>query len=467
MTWKPAVLGLICLFFTLSTAHADNDIGLTSEEKAYIAASGPITMCVDPDWEPFERINAQGQHEGIAADLVTLVAQRVGLKIELYPTKDWEESLTASQGQRCQILSFLNQTPVRDGWLLFTAPIFYDTNIIITREDHAYIGDLHGVSGESVALPKGTMVEERIRHQYPNLSVILTSSETESVELVSERKADMTVRSLIVAAYAIRKEGLFNLKISGQVPELTNQLRIGVIKQEPLLHTILEKGVATLTPQDRTTIANQHVPIQVQNGIDYSLVWKIVLGAGLLLIVALYWNRKLSALNKELSRLSVTDRLTGLFNRLKIDDLLDIEIKRAQRNPCGQAFGLIMLDIDHFKKINDEHGHQAGDQVLMSFAAILNATLRRTDVAGRWGGEEFIVLCPHTDELGSKHLAENLRKALEAYDFAAIGSKTASFGVTAYRPGDSSHSIIARADQALYQAKHQGRNQVIVWKDAA
>ncbi len=311
------------------------------------------------------------------------------------------------------------------------------------------------------------MVEERIRHQYPNLSVVLTSSEAESVELVSSRKADMTVRSLIVTAYAIRKEGLFNLKISGQVPELTNQLRIGVIKQEPLLHAILEKGVATLTPQDRSTIANQHVPIQVQKGVDYSLVWKIVLGAGLLLIVALYWNRKLSTLNKELSRLSVTDRLTGLFNRLKIDDLLDIEIKRAQRNSCGQTFGLIMLDIDHFKKINDEHGHQAGDQVLMSLAVILNATLRRTDVAGRWGGEEFIVLCPHTDELGSKHLAENLRKALAAYDFAAIGSKIASFGVTAYRPGDSSHSIIARADEALYQAKHQGRNQVVVWKEAA
>ncbi len=95
MMWKPTVLGLTCLFFTLSAAHADNDIGLTNEEKAYIAASGPITMCVDPDWEPFERITPQGQHEGIAADLVTLVAQRVGLKIELYPTKDWEDSLAA------------------------------------------------------------------------------------------------------------------------------------------------------------------------------------------------------------------------------------------------------------------------------------------------------------------------------------------------------------------------------------
>ena len=430
---------------------------------AYIRKSDIVRMCVDPDWVPFERINEKGQHEGIAADLVQLVAQRVGLNISLFPVKDWDESLAASKSKRCQIMSFLNQTPEREKWLSFTAPIFFDPNIIITREEHGYIGDLHGVSKESVALPRGTMVEERIREKYPNLTVILTASEQESVDLVSERKADMTIRSLIVAAYAIKKQGLFNLKISGQVPEMTNQLRIGVLKDEPLLRDILDKGVATITPQEREAISNKHVAIQVQRGIDYGLVWKIVAGAAISLLVAVYWNRKLSALNKELNRLSVTDKLTGLFNRVKIDAVLEAEILRAQR--FGHSFGLIMLDVDHFKKVNDVHGHQAGDQVLIDVAAILHANIRRTDAIGRWGGEEFIIVCPQTDESGTSNLAEALRRKMAAHEFPVIGHKTASFGVTVYRPGDRSEDVVGRADTALYTAKHRGRDQVASFRE--
>ncbi len=109
-------------------------IEFTPTEKAYIAQAGALKMCVDPDWAPFETLNSQGQHEGIAADLVQLVAQRVGLRLEHLPVKNWEESLAASKGQRCQVMSFLNQTPNRDAWLIFTSPIFSDPNVIITRE---------------------------------------------------------------------------------------------------------------------------------------------------------------------------------------------------------------------------------------------------------------------------------------------------------------------------------------------
>jgi len=440
-------------------------IAFTPAEQAYIARAQPVTMCVDPDWEPFERINETGSHEGIAADLVQLVAERTGLRIMLHPTGNWDESLDASRAGRCQILSFLNRTPEREGWLAFTGPIFFDPNVIITREEHGFIANLHGISNETVALPRGTMVEEKLRSLYPNLTVVLTGSEQESVSLVSDRKADMTVRSLIVAAYAIRKEGLFNLKISGQVPELTNELRIGVLKDEPILRDILDKGVATLTPQERDSISNRHVSVQVQSGIDYVLTWKIVGGAAVLLLIAVYWNRKLSRmnrelyrLNRELRRLSMTDPLTGLFNRMKIDDTLDSELQRARR--YGQGFGLIMVDIDHFKQVNDAHGHQAGDTVLTELAGILQGQIRATDTAGRWGGEEFIVVCPQTDEAGTAKLGEELRQRIEAHVFPVIGQVTASFGVAAWRAEDRVEDLVGRADAALYESKRQGRNRL-------
>lgn len=430
----------------------------TGQERAYLQQAAPVRMCVDPDWAPFERIDASGQHVGIAADLVQLVAQRVGLKVELYPTKTWEESLAASKAGRCQVMSFLNQTPAREQWLGFTAPIFFDPNIVVTREEHPYIGDLKGLSGQTVALPRGTMVEERIRREYPNLNVVLTESEQASVELVSRRQADMTIRSLIVAAYAIKTEGLFNLKIAGSVPDFSNKLRMGVIKTEPVLLGILDKGVATLTPQDRESVSNRHVLIQVQRGTDYRWAWKMLLSTLLVLIVVYFWMRKLARLNRELERLAVTDRLTGLFNRLKLDEVLAAERLRAART--GQAFSLIMVDMDHFKEVNDVHGHQTGDKVLTELARLLQSSIRNTDTVGRWGGEEFLIICPYTQGEGATQLADNLRQKVQEHVFTTAGRRSCSLGVSTFQAGESAQETLARCDAALYQAKNSGRNRV-------
>ena len=299
-----STIQMVCPIVMLATcwvATADATtpaIEFTPTESAYIKEVGAIRMCVDPDWAPFERINSQGKHEGIAADLVQLVAKRVGLRIELHPTKDWEESLAASKGKRCQIMSFLNQSPARDAWLNFTDPIFFDPNVIITREEHGFVADLKGLQGERVALPRGTMVEERVRRDFPNLKVVLTMSEPEAMQQVSERQVDLTIRSLIVAASAIKKEGLFNLKISGQIPEYTNQLRIGVLKEEAVLRAILDKGVKTLTPQEREAISNTHVPINVQQGIDWTRIYVLLALLALAILMVLYIlrnNRQLQA----------------------------------------------------------------------------------------------------------------------------------------------------------------------------
>jgi diguanylate cyclase (GGDEF)-like protein len=462
-----ALVGLFGFMLAPSVAEAPVAAGraaptpqLTDAERAYIARRGPVTMCVDPDWEPFERITAEGRHEGIAADLVQLVAQRVGLTIVLHRTRSWDESLASSRAKECEILSFLNDTPARRAWLAFTAPIFSDPNIIVTRDEHPYVGDLHGIVGEIVALPRGTMVEERIRVLYPQLGIVTTDSEQAAVELVSGGEADMTIRSLVVAAFSIRKEGLFNLKISGQVPELSNQLSIGVAKDETTLRTILDKGVATLTAQDRETISNRHVSVLIQRDPDYTLVAAVTLGAGILLLLAYLWNRKLRRLNAELSRMSVTDPLTGLFNRMRTDEILDAEVRRAART--GSEFSVLMIDVDRFKSVNDVHGHQAGDGVLRRLGDGMRTRIRSTDSAGRWGGEEFIVVCPATGEAGAAVLAEKLRATFANEDHPTVGRATISIGVATWRSGERAEDVVGRADAALYQAKREGRNRVCI-----
>ncbi|MES2296251.1 MAG: diguanylate cyclase [Pseudomonadota bacterium] len=162
--------------------------------------------------------------------------------------------------------------------------------------------------------------------------------------------------------------------------------------------------------------------------------------------------------NRALQTLSITDRLTGLFNRLRLDQVLEHEAARCER--LGGDFALILLDIDKFKSVNDTHGHQVGDQVLMAMAQVLRRCTRELDIVGRWGGEEFLVVASGTDGEGARALAEKLREAVAEHDFPVVGSKSASFGVAAFRAGDSIEGMMARADAALYRAKEGGRNRV-------
>lgn len=157
-----------------------------------------------------------------------------------------------------------------------------------------------------------------------------------------------------------------------------------------------------------------------------------------------------------------TDRLTGLLNRAKIDDILKSEIKRATRNEF--ALSVILVDIDYFKEVNDKHGHQTGDLILSEFATLLSNNIRETDFIGRWGGEEFLIICPHTDSDGTFALAENLRKRVESTTFSVIGNKTSSFGIAQLYKSDTIEDIFKNVDFALYHAKKMGRNQVQRYK---
>jgi diguanylate cyclase (GGDEF)-like protein len=162
--------------------------------------------------------------------------------------------------------------------------------------------------------------------------------------------------------------------------------------------------------------------------------------------------------NRELEVLSVTDRLTGLYNRRKLDELLEEEVVRSRRHAFD--FSIIILDIDHFKSVNDNHGHPVGDAVLADLAQILRQHSRAADALARFGGEEFVIVCRHSSPEGCRSVAEKLRLEIAGHGFPTVGRITASFGVAACRDGDNAATLLARADAALYRAKAAGRNRV-------
>jgi diguanylate cyclase (GGDEF)-like protein len=168
--------------------------------------------------------------------------------------------------------------------------------------------------------------------------------------------------------------------------------------------------------------------------------------------------QELQEKNRELEVLSVTDRLTGLFNRRKLDQVLDEELIRSRRYAIN--FSVIIIDIDHFKRVNDTYGHGVGDTVLEAMAHIMRERTREADALARFGGEEFVMVCRHSGLAGSMANAEKIREAIAEHDFPPVGKVTASFGVATCREDDDAASLLARADEALYQAKAAGRNRV-------
>lgn len=169
-------------------------------------------------------------------------------------------------------------------------------------------------------------------------------------------------------------------------------------------------------------------------------------------------NQTLAQRNVELVRQATLDGLTGIPNRRTIDAHLVAEHQRFQRH--GTPFSVIMFDIDHFKAVNDVFGHQAGDDVLRELARIVSQRIRTTDVVGRWGGEEFLIVVRNGTLAEAQELAEQLRARVAAHAFPIDRPVTISLGVAQVLPHESIEHLVGRADAALYQAKHGGRNQV-------
>ncbi|MFP4138813.1 MAG: diguanylate cyclase [Halomonas sp.] len=239
---------------------------------------------------------------------------------------------------------------------------------------------------------------------------------------------------------------------------------------DPVMSRILPEDAERVEDQTRrsaATMKNVHMEFRIHHG-DGSIRWLEcrstprreadggILWTGILLDIT---QRKQA--EERINAMAITDGLTGITNRQAFGRLLEKEMARAHR--YGSPLSLIMYDLDHFKHINDHFGHNAGDDVLKALTGLVNRTLRDSDLHGRWGGEEFMVLLPETDLEAAGKVAEKLRQAIAHHRFKGIGGVTASFGVAQLSPGENDRSLVHRVDEALYRAKALGRNRVESW----
>ena len=339
----------------------------------------------------------------------------------------------------------------------FTSPYIKLPIVLATKVNTPFINDIADVKNEKIGVVDNYVIADILRERIPDINIVDVASISEGLALVESGELFGYIDNLMVISNLIQKSFTGVLKVSSRLEDKM-ELALASRNDQPQLNNIFEMLVHSLSDEELQATYNKWVSVGQERAFDYSLLWKILAAVMVLTVGYFYYYWQLKKFNKKLLVLSTTDTLTGIYNRLKVDALLVSAKSSIER--YGQDVSIILLDIDHFKAVNDNYGHLVGDDVLIKFARILTNNIRGSDFVGRWGGEEFIVICPHIKEKEAVILAEKLLAKIRETIFDEVGSLTASAGVTQFSTGQSVQDAMNEADKLLYKSKDNGRDQI-------
>jgi ABC-type amino acid transport substrate-binding protein/signal transduction histidine kinase len=274
---------------------------LSKAELERLSSSRFITMCVNPHWPPYEELTKDGKHEGMIADTMKLMSDRIGIPIQVVPTTSFRASMEYARNHLCDIVSAVNGTPDQKSFLSLSAPYLEFPYVIVTRSDEMFIEDLNKLGRRRLGLRSGSPLESTLLRHYPDLKIESVDSIYAGLEKVSSGELFGMVGDIPTISKAIQKTKLYNLKVAGKLPTLL-ELCVGVRDDDPTLLSIFNKAVKTISPEEKASIQKNWISVTFEHEFDYTLLWKVIAGAVLVIVVVIYWNRKLTRLNRAVSQ---------------------------------------------------------------------------------------------------------------------------------------------------------------------
>lgn len=439
-------------------------LNFTPSEEAWMKQHPVIRLAIDPDWAPIEYVDEKGNMQGISAGFFNYITAKTGLVFKPDTGSNWPQAVEKMKKRQLDVYSAAASTPERREYARFTEPYANFPMVVATRNDVPYLSDMKYLNGKLIAVTKDYAAEEQMKLLFPKVKLLEVANAAEGLRSVSVGKAYGYVDNVAVIGHYIKTQGLTNVKISGEMP-FSASIAIGVRNDWPQLNHILQKVLDHISSDEHATLVNPWLKVSYQTQYQWKQLLVYVIPMVVIFLIIIFFNHrlrnahnKLEETNERLSQLSITDHLTKVYNRQYLDQSLEAEKIRADR--YGSKLSLIMIDLDFFKSVNDTYGHLAGDRVLVSVADMVSQHLRQTDVFGRWGGEEFMLICPETSLKNAVVLAEKIRKTVEQATLLDDLIQTLSLGVAEYQSIEKISEVVDRADSCLYLAKEEGRNQV-------
>ncbi|MDQ7042699.1 MAG: EAL domain-containing protein [Sulfurimonas sp.] len=463
---------------------------LSKEERNYLKSKKEITICVDPQWKPFEWIDKNGDYKGMGADYFQTFMQEIGFSYKLHKTKNWAQTLEAIKSGKCEVLPMVGITQERKSFLTFTDSYYEAPYVIATKNDKRFIEDLSRYLDKTFTVIEGSAVIDDLKALYPKIKLNPVKSVLEGIELVRDGEVYGMINTAAVISELIQKKGYFDVKISAKLP-LGYRLAVGVTKDDKILKNILQKAVLHIDEEEDESIKNRWLSISIPQRVDYTPFYWLLFAMFILLVALFYRQRLLREANdelgikvaqktqelqkfnselenlvekrtQELAHLAHYDSLTELPNRSLFYERLKQALKSSQRD--HKKVALMFIDLDRFKHINDSLGHHIGDDVLKAVAKRLRGVVREEDTIARLGGDEFTIIMQHLNR--AKDAGGLADKIIQAFTQAIIieGEKlyiSPSIGISIYPDDENSdaNNLVKYADAAMYKAKEDGRNQ--------
>jgi len=447
-------------WFSQSSSPSVNVLNLNKNERDYLRNKGELTYCSHPNLMPLEgKLNDQSI--GVTGDYLNYLAKSLAIELKLVTAHSWAEAQFKFKMRECDFLSLSFARKNRLAYAQYTKPYLSLPVAVAIHQKTPYTANLDSLTGQAIGYARGNPTIEHLKEAYPLVTFVQTESHIQGLEKVRDKQLFGYLGALPLLTYELQ-HNFPNLLIGSQLPQ-TFLLGAAVRSDEPILATILNKAIEKMDVKLHTSIMNTWAPVTYRPIVDYRLVWAVVV-IGLIIIAAIAYSYYVLRLQfNKLQSLSTQDRLTGLYNRYTIDMVMAEQV--SQYRFSHKPFSVILGDVDHFKLLNDRYGHLVGDRVLKSVADLFSVHSSGSDLVGRWGGEEFIIICPGRNERQARRIADTLREQIESYAYSDVGKVTCSFGVAQYAAKQSITDLMQQADRCLYRSKRLGRNRVTSFSD--
>ena len=441
----------------------------TRNELAYIQENPDIYFSSDPNWEPIEYTDSKTKElEGISAEIIRLLEHYTGLNFIYKPSENFSESLSRLNHGEVQVLSaFSHDYSWGEDNNVNLSSAYLNSYIVMVHNQNYETGK------ECVALPNNFNITWQIAASQEYENIIYFDTTEECIEAVATGIADYTFTNYYIANYHLSNIAYRNLTAT-KLSNINENLCLAISKDaDPRLLNIINKGLRCISEEKVSAIVLEHTLYENEFSIKTiiyaypeTILFIILLISSIaviILVIALMLHKQKT---RKIQRMSETDALTGILNRGAVQAQITLAFEKEKQS-SDFVCPLISVDLDNFKAVNDNYGHDEGDLLLKAVARVLSNSVRQTDIVGRMGGDEFIV---YLTNVNSKRTAEKVTAKLCAAISALSlekeewGEITGSFGL-AFGNSDSDWSTLYhQADVALYDAKAKGKNQYSVYE---
>jgi len=453
-------------YYSGVTSH----IILSNQQKSYLSSLGAIKMGYLKDWRPMEFQGKNGEFLGVNSDIKSILVNHLGLSIIPVAFDNFDEMLLQLESGEIQLVASLAYNAERDKNILFSEPYWPSPWAVasdLTQPPIFHIGQLNN---KTIAVVKGYQLIDQVRQLHPELSLVIVADTQEGLNAVVEGHADMFIEKVSTLADKLKNGQYPSLKLSLIADLADQQSRIGIFSDLTNLKPLIDRVLATIDKTSQQELYQKWNDVTLNTDNQFYQRWMKSLIIGLLMVsaiavVVLVVNRRLKIeitrrkrAESQLVFIANHDNVTGLANRTLLEQELASAISSHQKS--NTKFAILFIDLDGFKVVNDEHGHDVGDKLLKCVADLLSQSIRATDFVARFGGDEFVIILNHLDSIeNAKRLADLVLKKLSQLN--VIEQKpvqiSASIGVALFPDdGVNSDELLKCADLLMYQAKRTG-----------